>query len=157
SAKSEMSQMFKQLRGAQIREAIAKKEYDNHQVQMANAQQIVDFLQGNDIGGGIPVKETTIGFYTLQKRQLKGIYAKSFQLAYELAKKAERALQHELGDPSLNFIQFNYLDGAEGLLAGEKLMFDIKAMEAAYHDLNQREYELTRHVSLMQVDPLALL
>jgi hypothetical protein len=30
-------------------------------------------------------------------------------------------------------------------------------MEMAYYDLNQREYELTKHVSLLQVDPLALL
>ena len=30
-------------------------------------------------------------------------------------------------------------------------------METAYLELNQREYELTRHVSLLQVDPLALL
>ncbi|MBK9316761.1 MAG: hypothetical protein IPM55_21325 [Acidobacteria bacterium] len=30
-------------------------------------------------------------------------------------------------------------------------------MEMAYHDLNQREYELTKHVSLLQVNPLALL
>ena len=30
-------------------------------------------------------------------------------------------------------------------------------MEMAYHDLNQREYELTKHVSLLQVDPMALL
>ena len=29
-------------------------------------------------------------------------------------------------------------------------------MEMAYHDLNQREYELTKHVSLLQIDPLAL-
>jgi len=29
-------------------------------------------------------------------------------------------------------------------------------MEMAYHDLNQREYELTKHVSLLQVNPLAL-
>ena len=157
SAKNEINQIFKQLRGAQIREAIAKKEYDNHQVQMANAQQIVDFLQGNDIGGGVPIKETTVGFYTLMKRQVKGIYTKAFQLAYDVAKKAERALQHELGDSSLNFIQFSYLDGPEGLLAGEKLQYDVKAMEMAYFDLNQREYELTKHVSLMQVDPLALL
>jgi Tc toxin complex TcA C-terminal TcB-binding domain len=42
------------------------------------------------------------------------------------------------------------------LLAGEKLLFDVKTMEMAYHDLNQREYELTKHVSLLQVDPLAL-
>jgi hypothetical protein len=30
-------------------------------------------------------------------------------------------------------------------------------MELAYADLNRREYELTKHVSLLQVDPLALL
>jgi hypothetical protein len=90
------------------------------------------------------------------KREVKALYANSFQLAFEVAKKAERALQNELGDPSLTFIQFNYLDGTEGLLAGEKLLFDVKTMEMAYHDLNQREYELTKHVSLLQVAPLAL-
>src|SRR5207302_4786131 len=42
-------------------------------------------------------------------------------------------------------------------LAGEKLYFDVKRMEMAFQDLNQREYELTKHVSLLQVDPLALL
>ncbi len=157
SAKSEINQIFKQLRGAQIREAIAKKEYDNHQMQIANARQITEFLQGQDIGPAFPAKETTIGFYALLKRDVKGLYAKAFQLAFEVAKKAERALQNELGDPSLNFIQFNYLDGNEGLLAGEKLLFDVKTMEMAYHDRNQREYELTKHVSLRQIDPVALL
>jgi hypothetical protein len=157
SAKSEINQILKQLRGAQLREAIAKKEYDNHQVQMANAQQIVDFLQGNDIGPAFPTKETTIGFYAFMKRDVKALYAKAFQLAFEVAKKAERALQNELGDPSLTYIQFNYLDGNEGLLAGEKLSLDVKTMEMAYHDLNQREYEMTKHVSLRQVDPVALL
>ena len=139
-----------------IREAIANREYTNHQTQMQNAQQIVDFLSGNAIGGGVPDKETTVGFYTWMKREVKALYANSFQLAFEVAKKAERALQNELGDPSLSYIGFSYLDGIEGLLAGEKLLFDVKTMEMAYHDLNQREYELTKHVSLLQVAPLAL-
>jgi hypothetical protein len=161
SAKAEINQVIKQIRGAQIREAIAQREYTNHQAQMANAQQIVDFLEGNSVDGlsvnGIsPVKETTVGFYAWMKREVKALYANSFQLAFEVARKAERALQNELGDPSLSFIQFNYLDGTEGLLAGEKLLFDVKTMEMAYHDLNQREYELTKHVSLLQVAPLAL-
>jgi hypothetical protein len=43
------------------------------------------------------------------------------------------------------------------LLAGEKLYLDLKRMEMAYHDLNRREYEITRAVSLQQVDPLALM
>ena len=156
SAKSEINQIQKQIRGAQIREAIAQKEFDNHKVQMQNAREIVDFLSGNSVDPNFPVKETTIGFYTLMKREVKALYAKSFQLVFEIAKKAERALQNELGDPSLTYIQFNYLDGTEGLLAGDKLLFDLKSMEMAYHDLNQREYELTKHVSLLQINPLAL-
>ena len=32
-------------------------------------------------------------------------------------------------------------------------MLDLKTMEMAYHDMNQREYELTKHVSLLQADP----
>ena len=157
SAKSDINQIFKQIRGSQIREAIAKNDYENHVTEMANAQQIVDFLQGNGVGDSYPLKETTIGFYTYLKREAKALYNGTFQLAFEVAKKAERCLQNELGDPTQSYIQYNYLDGNEGLLAGEKLMLDLRTMEMAYHDLNQREYELTKHVSLRQLDPLALL
>ena len=96
-------------------------------------------------------------FYTWLKREVRGMYGQVFQFAYDVAKKAERALQHELGKPDLTFLQFGYMSGKEGLLAGEKLYFDLKRMEMAYHELNQREYELTKHVSLLQVNPMALL
>lgn len=63
--------------------------------------------------------------------------------------------------PLLNatqFIQFNYWDtGDQRLLSGEALYLGIKRMEMAYHDNNKREVELTRHVSLRQLDPLALI
>jgi hypothetical protein len=95
--------------------------------------------------------------YAWMKREVKGLYALCFQLAFDTARKAERALQHELGNPELSYLKYGYLAGKEGLLAGEKLYLDIKRMEMAYHDLNQREYELTKYVSLLQVDPLALL
>src|SRR5262245_42795254 len=91
------------------------------------------------------------------KREVRGLYGQCFQFAFDVAKKAERALQHELGSPELSFLQFGYLAGKEGLLAGEKLYLDVKRMEMAYHDRNRREYELTKHVSLLQVDPLALI
>jgi hypothetical protein len=88
---------------------------------------------------------------------VKGLYSQSFQFAFDVARKAERALQHELGKPDLSYLQFGYLAGKEGLLAGEKLHLDLKRMEMAYHVLNQRELEMIRHVSLLQVDPLALI
>ena len=102
-------------------------------------------------------KLTNKALYAWMKREVKGLYSQCFQLAFDVAKKAERALQHELGNPGLSYLQFGYLTGKEGLLAGDKLYLDIKRMEMAYHDQNQREYELTKHVSLLQVDPMALI
>ncbi len=154
-AAGEITQIFKQIRGAEIRQAIAELELKNHRQQMKHAEEIERFL--NEEGTERMGKKTNKALYVWMKREVKGLYSQCFQFAFDVAKKAERALQHELGNPELSYLQFGYLAGKEGLLAGEKLYFDIKRMEMAYHDLNQREYELTKHVSLLQVNPLALL
>jgi len=153
-AAGEITQIFKQLRAAQIREEIARLEWKNQQKQKEHAKAIEKFLneEGKDKDG----KKTNKAFYAWMKREVKGLYSQSFQFAFDIAKRAERALQHELGDPGLSYLQFGYLAGKEGLLAGERLYLDIKRMEMAYHELNQREYELTKHISLLQVNPLAL-
>ena len=154
-AAGEITQIFKQIRGAEIRQAIAELELKNHRQQMKHAEEIERFL--NEEGTEKKGKKTNKALYAWMKREVRGLYGQCFQFAFDVAKKAERALQHELGNPELSYLQFGYLAGKEGLLAGEKLYFDIKRMEMAYHDLNQREYELTKHVSLLQVNPLALL
>lgn len=154
-AAGEIMQIFKQLRGAQIREAIAEQELKSHRQQMKHAEEIERFL--NEEGTEKTGKKTNKALYAWMKREVKGLYAQCFQFAFDIARKAERALQHELGNPELSYLKFGYLAGKEGLLAGEKLYLDVKRMEMAYHDLNQREYELTKHVSLLQIDPLALI
>ncbi|MGH8604721.1 MAG: insecticidal toxin protein, partial [Gammaproteobacteria bacterium] len=146
-AAGEITQIFKQLRAAQIREAIAELELKNHRQQMKHAEEIERFL--NEEGTEKTGKKTNKALYTWMKREVKGLYGQCFQFAFDIAKKAERALQHELGNPDLSYLQFGYLAGKEGLLAGEKLYLDIKRMDMAYHDLNQREYELTKLVSLL--------
>jgi Tc toxin complex TcA C-terminal TcB-binding domain len=162
-AAGEINQIFRQLRAAQIREALAERELANHRQQIRHAQEIEFFLTGEKNTAWtqkIDSKEKKItnrALYTWMKREVKGLYSQCFQFAFDVAKKAERALQHELGNPELTYLQFGYLAGKEGLLAGEKLYLDIKRMEMAYHELHHREYELTKHVSLLQLDPLALL
>ncbi|MCA9470174.1 MAG: hypothetical protein KC643_32655, partial [Nitrospira sp.] len=162
-AAGEISQIFKQLRAAQIREHIAELELNNHRQQIKHAQEIEYFLTGEKNADWTQKmtpkdkKTANKALYTWMKREVRGLYSKCFQFAFDIAKKAERALQHELGNPDLTYLQFGYQAGKEGLLAGEKLYLDVKRMEMAYHDLNQREYELTKHVSLLQVDPLALI
>jgi hypothetical protein len=154
-AAGEITQVFKQLRAAQLREAIAEQELKSHRKQMEHAAEIERFL--NEEGTQKSGKKTNKALYTWMKREVKGLYAQCFQFAFDVAKRAERALQHELGNRELTYLQFGYLAGKEGLLAGEKLSLDVKRMEVAYHELNQREYEMTKHVSLLQVAPLALL
>lgn len=156
AAAAEINQIFKQLRAAEIREALAEVEWKNHVAQMERAEEIEKFLQGEKVPG-FTGKKSTQAFYAWMKRESKGLYARSFQLAFDVARKAERALQHELGNRKLTYIEYGYLAGIEGLLAGEKLAHDVKRMECAYHDLNQREFEITRNASLLQLSPMALL
>ena len=154
-AAGEINQIFKQLRAAQIREAIAEQELKSHRQQMKHAEEIERFL--NEEGTEKTGKKTNKALYAWMKREVRGLYAQCFQFAFDIARKAERALQHELGNPELSYLQFGYLAGKEGLLAGERLYLDVKRMEMAYHEQNRREYELTKHVSLLQLDPLALI
>jgi hypothetical protein len=151
-AASEITGIYKQWRAAQIREAIAEREWRNHQQQIQQAEEVERFLTDPRTG-----KTSSKELYAWLRREVRGLYSRCLQLAQDVARKAERAMQHELGDPRQSFIQYGYQAGREGLLAGEKLYLDLKRMELAYHELNRREYELTTHVSLRQLDPVALL
>ena len=90
--------------------------------------------------------------------QAGGVYFQTYQLAYELAKRAERAYRFERGLTSSDFIQFEYWDGlTKSLLAGECLHLGLKRLETACVDQNRREYGSTKHVSLVLHDLLALI
>jgi hypothetical protein len=152
SAAGDVSQFNKQVRAAQLREFIAKQDLDNHRKQIQQAEEMEAFLTGEKASG----KTTTTAYYALLRREVRGVYNACYELALETARKAEGALRQELGDPALTFIRPSYLAGPEGLLAGEKLHMDVRRMELAHLDLNRREYELTQRVSLLQIEPWAL-
>ena len=57
-----------------------------------------------------------------------------------------------------SYISFGYWDSLKkGLLAGEKLQYDLRRLETAYLEQNRREFELTKSISLLLLDPLALI
>ena len=90
--------------------------------------------------------------------QISAIFFQSYNLAYDVAKRAERTYRFERGLTSSNFIQFGYWDSLrKGLLSGERLYFDLKRLEMAYLDQNKREYEITKQISLVLHDPIALI
>lgn len=145
----EIEQLEYQIEAADVRISMAKKDLENHQLQIENSNAVYDYLKG---------KYTNRDLYSWMVTQVSTLYFQAYQLAYETAKRAERAFRHEIGTYGTNFIQFGYWDSLKkGLLSGERLLKDIRRMEMAYIDQNKREFELTKHVSLAQVNPQALI
>ena len=117
--------------------------------------------QAQDVQAFLQTKFTSAVFYNWMQSDIRACTTSTTGLPATPPARPKQTMKQELMRPELDatqFIQFNYWDtGHQGLLSGEALYLDIKRMELAYHDNNKREFELTRHVSLRQLDPLALL
>ncbi|MGH9755501.1 MAG: neuraminidase-like domain-containing protein [Blastocatellia bacterium] len=148
-AAKELAQIDKQIAASEIRMAIAENDLSTHDRQIENAKGVEEFLRN---------KYTNQDLYGWMLSQISAVYFQSYKLAYDMAKRAERAFRFERGATESSFIQFGYWDSfTKGLLAGEKLLLDMKRMEVAYIDQNRREREITKHVLLALQDPLALI
>ncbi|MDN3514337.1 MAG: neuraminidase-like domain-containing protein [Candidatus Brocadia sp.] len=147
-ADKELGQLDRQIAAGELRIAIAEKELENHTLQIENAKATDAFMRS---------KYTNQELYQWQVGQISGVYFQSYKLAYDLAKRAERCFRFELGVQDSSFINFGYWDSLKkGLLSGEKLQYDLRRLETAYLEQNRREFELTKHISLVLLDPLAL-
>lgn len=147
-ADRELAQIDKQIAGAELRIKIAEKELENHIMQIENSKATDEFMRS---------KYTNKDLYQWHIGQISGVYFQSYKLAYDLAKRAERCFRFELGLADSSYINFGYWDSLKkGLLSGEKLQYDLRRLEAAHLEKNRREFELTKHISLAMLDPLAL-
>lgn len=148
-ANDELTQVNTQIQAAQNKISIATQDEQNQQLLIQNAENISAFLTD---------KYTNEQLYTWMITQLSNVYFQSYQLAYSVAKQAEICFRYELGIPGTSYINYGYWDSLhKGLLSGEALMSSIRQMETDYLNLNIREYELMRQISLAQLDPVALL
>jgi Tc toxin complex TcA C-terminal TcB-binding domain/Neuraminidase-like domain len=145
----EIKQIDKQITAQQIRIQMANQEIINQQKLMDNAVEVEEFLKN---------KFSNEALYVWMQESLKMFYRQTYNLAYELAKKAEMTFRFERGISNSNFIQAGYWNvGYNGLLAGEQLYVGLKQMEAAYQETRCHDYEVTKHISLRQINPMALL
>jgi hypothetical protein len=146
-AELELAQIDQQIVVAQIRKDIAEKELANHEAQIAQSEEMQAFLQD---------KFTNRDLYEWMLSELRRTYQKVYKLAFDVAKTAERAFQFELGADD-TFIQFGYVDSLrQGLLAGERLMYDLKRLDVAYLERNRRELEIQKSISLASLNGEAL-
>ncbi len=154
SALKELEQIDKQIIGAEIRLSIAQKELDSQTMQIENSRETDAYMRS---------KYTNQELYNWMIGQIATVYFQSYQLAFDIAKKAEMCFTQELPEPlykmpAKGLIQFGYWDSLrKGLMSGEKLQYDLRKMEAVYIENNKRQLEMTKHVSLALLDAEALL
>ena len=146
-SRRELAQIDQQIVAAELRKEIAGKDLAAHDLQIENAEKM---------SAAMSDKYTNQQLYQWMVDQITSVYYSAYKLAYDAAKKAERCYQHELGTSDA-FLAFQYWDSRKkGLQTADKLLYDLKRMETSYLETNRREYEITRHVSLRQLNPLAL-
>ena len=145
----EIKQIDKQILAQQIRIDMANREISNQQQQIDNSREVEEFLRN---------KFSNEELYAWMRDSLKTLYKQVYNMAIDLAQKAEKVYRFERGLPKSDFLKGGYWDsGREGLLAGEKLYVGLKRLEAAYQENRGYDYEITRHISLRQLNPSALL
>jgi hypothetical protein len=145
----ELQQIDKQILASEIRIAITTKELENQTIQIEQSQVVDEYLRS---------KYTNNKLYDWMVSQLSQIHSQAYRMALDLARKTESAAIRELGTSPLNIIRNDYWNSLRsGLLAGDRLALDLKRLEVAYLDRNRRELEITKHISLLQLDPLALI
>jgi receptor-binding and translocation channel-forming TcA subunit of Tc toxin/ABC toxin-like protein/neuraminidase-like protein/PA14 domain-containing protein len=145
----EKAQVEKRIAEAQLKLEISAAELRRHDVEVENSKKVEGYLRD---------KYTNQQLYGWMLGQLSGVYFRAYKAAFDAAQQAERAFRFERGDASSSFIEFSYWDSLKnGLFAGERLLVDLRRMEAAYVEGDRRALEVTRHISLRQDYPLALL
>jgi hypothetical protein len=132
-----------------VRVQIAEQELENHDRQIEHAREIDDFLRG---------KFSSVDLYDRTVQTLTSLHEQLRTLAIDTARRAEESYRFERADPTASFVESERVVGLKAnLLAGERLLVNLRRMEAAYLESNRRELELVRHVSLATDFPEELL
>ena len=148
-AENDLKQFEQQIAGANARLELAQRELDNHELQRTNANEIATYMQE---------KFTNEELYEWMFEQAAMFHFQSYLLAVDVARRAEDCFRYERVPSDAGFITVEQWDELRaGLMAGDRLQHDLRRMEKIYLEKNTREHELTKHVSLAQVDPVALL
>jgi hypothetical protein len=147
-AHEEIARIDAETVAAKIKIDLAQRELRSQEISIQQSADADEFLHD---------KFTNKELYDWMVGQASTTYFQAYQLAFSMAKQAERCFQRELAAPGSHAIQFGYWDSLRhGLTAGEKLHYDLQRLQSAYYTDNDRELEIVKHVSLLQIDPRAL-
>lgn len=145
----ELKENQKQIEANEIRLNIARESAQIHEKTLEQSQEVYEFYQD---------KFTNLGLYTWLSTQLLRLYREAYQDALTVKRLVARAFRFERGDDAMVLSDDQYWDTTHsGLLAGERLMSDLRDMERRYMETHYRSLEIDQAFSLTQIDPAALI
>ncbi|OJJ19150.1 hypothetical protein BKI52_20260 [marine bacterium AO1-C] len=150
-ADGEIKQLEIQILSAKVQKEVAQRELEIHKKEIENNQSIANFMTE---------KFSNKALYQWMSGKLSSMYYDSYKMAHDMAKQAEKAFQFETGTKAseVSYIGGTYWDSQKkGLLAGSSLSFDLSRMEKAYIEQDTRTFEITKNISLLELDPLAFM
>jgi hypothetical protein len=148
-AKQELKQVKQQCLAAEIRQLIAEKDLEMLEKNIEQAEELDEFYKN---------KFTNLGLYNYLATNLNRLYYEAYNMAYEMARMAEKAYQFERDDNTSMFVASdNWQYDRAGLLAGERLLLQLQRMEKIYIENNVRDFEITQSFSMALLSPDALL
>ncbi len=148
-AQREIEQIARQISAANFRVQIGQAELEAHNKNIDQTEEIYQFYQD---------RFTNLGLYKVLATSLQTLYRSAFNSAFAMASLADQAYRFERPDDAGLHLTGNYWDASTGgLLAGERLMLDLQALERAHLETDRRQLEIEQSFSLAQFNPSALL
>lgn len=143
-AQSEVDTLNAQLDALAVRRQGAVTSLQLAQAQQDNLKSTLSFLT---------TRFTQSSLYNWLTGQLSALYYQAYDAVLSLCLSAQACWQYEMGDMTSTFIQTGaWNDSYHGLLVGETLTLNLQQMESAWLSRNERRLELTKTVSLKQLD-----
>ncbi|MFG1682588.1 hemopexin repeat-containing protein [Nonomuraea sp. NPDC049269] len=147
TAEGDAAQITRQIVGGRAQLAAAERELGILRQEIAGKQEVAVFLTS---------KFGSAELYQWMSGRLSGLYFQAYGLAYEAARVAERAWQFERGATEQIVLPVHWDSLRNGLLAGHGLQHDLDRLGRAHMGGDTRRLEITRKVSLLELDPLAV-
>jgi hypothetical protein len=152
TSRERIKEVSRQIVSAEIRIQTAEKDLEVFDLQVEQSKEVYDYMRS---------KFTNEQLYGWMVGQLKTFHRGAYNLAANMARQAQMAYKRELGDGTPagtppDELTANHWDSSRaGLLAGEKLSFELKKLDDAYVRARAKLtiYELSRTVSLRRLDP----
>ncbi|MFI6738543.1 hemopexin repeat-containing protein [Nonomuraea sp. NPDC050451] len=148
TARNDKAQLDHQVAAAEIGLANARRELDVATRQIAHHDAVTTFMKEKFTGAEL---------YGWMSGRMSALYYQAYNLAYELARSAQRAYHYEKGAGEEIIRPAYWESRRNGLLAGDGLSLDLERLGQAYLGQDARGLEIIKRVSLRELDPLALL